>query len=102
MFYGAYPSMAAHKEVVEAKMMEVVRDMPDKPVDEANAEIAERVEAYVKHRQRFASVRPGARRLQWRAGLLGAAVRNTDAPGRQPWRHHQRTAGATRWCLQGP
>jgi hypothetical protein len=55
-FYGAYPQLAAHREVVELKMVEVAQQMPHESVASANVEIAKRAEAHIKHRARFAAI----------------------------------------------
>jgi hypothetical protein len=54
MFYGASPHLRAHRELVEAAMVEVSQELPaNTPVAEANAEIERRVEARLKHQERF-------------------------------------------------
>lgn len=67
MFYSAYPSLATHKEFVEQVMVEVGREMPQNtPIETANHEIATRVEARIKHRDRFGPI--DRERAAWSGG----------------------------------
>jgi hypothetical protein len=56
MFYGHWSQLAAHKEVVEMKMVEVCQQSPEMSLASGNIEIAKRSEAFIKHRQRFAAI----------------------------------------------
>jgi hypothetical protein len=55
-FYGNWPHLAAHKEVVEMKMVEVAQQSPGMSLASANHEIAKRSEAHIKHRRRFSAI----------------------------------------------
>jgi hypothetical protein len=57
MFYGAWPHLASHKELVEEVMGQVGSSMPQNtPIQQANVVIGERVEAILKHRKRFGAI----------------------------------------------
>jgi len=67
MFYRAYPALASHRELVEEVMAQVGTQMPQNtPIERANAEIADRVEARVKHLQRFSRI--DEERAMWQGG----------------------------------